>query len=410
LFLLALVPRLAILLLANPQAIETWEYENLARSIAAGQGYAIVHWGRLSFGFGDGNLYTFLAGALYVLLGHQPMLLAVVQAFVASLAAPVILTIGQRALGTSVATLGATLAALHPGLLAYTLKLHPLGVDVLLLSLLVLWIGRLDGRPREGFITGIALGMTLMSRPTFFLAGLVGLSLRWRTLRRHLVPSVIAVIVALAVATPWIGRNWIVLGRPVFITTSLEDVWKGNNPAATGSSYLASGHDVFTAMPTEMRTRLQAATELEMNDVFGSEILTFVREQPQQFVSLVVQKFFYFWWFSPQSGLFYPSLWLILYQVYEAFVLGFALIGSAWLVRAGSRDGRQLLGLLVAVSLTIAAVHALTYVEGRHRWGVEPLLLLLTAQGIFFCAGYLRVLRRASNTPLQIKNPTSNSE
>ena len=28
--------------------------------------------------------------------------------------------------------------------------------------------------------------------------------------------------------------------------------------------------------------------------------------------------------------------------------------------------------------------------EGRHRWGVEPLLLLLTARGIFVVAGSLR--------------------
>ena len=52
--------------------------------------------------------------------------------------------------------------------------------------------------------------------------------------------------------------------------------------------------------------------------------------------------------------------------------------------------GCALLGILVAISLTLAMVHALSYVEGRHRWGVEPLLLLLTARGIFVMAGWLR--------------------
>jgi hypothetical protein len=204
--------------------------------------------------------------------------------------------------------------------------------------------------------------------------------------------------VSVAVAAPWVGRNWILLGRPVFISTSLEDVWKGNNPAATGSSYLASGQDMFTIMPTELRTRLRAASELELNDVYGAEVLAFVRDRPDQFVVLVAQKFVYFWWFSPQSGLFYPAQWLTTYQVYDAIVLAFGVLGSVWIARVGSPEARRLLVLLITISLTISALHALAYVEGRHRWGVEPLLLLLTAQGLVAAATHLRVRARASET------------
>jgi hypothetical protein len=299
-------------------------------------------------------------------------------------------------LGTLVATLGAGLAALHPGLLAYALKLHPLGMDVLLLALMVLWIGRLGARRRDGLMAGLAMGLNLMSRPTFFMAGLIALALRWQTIRRHMAPALIAVTVSVAVAAPWVGRNWIRLSGPVFISTSLEDVWKGNNPAAIGSSYLASGQDMFTIMPTELRTRLRAASELELNDVYGAEVLAFVRDRPDQFAGLVAQKFVYFWCFSP--GLFYPAQWLTTYQVYDAIVLAFAVLGSVWIARVGSPEARRLLVLLITISLTISALHALAYVEGRHRWGVEPLLLLLTAQGLVAAATHLRVRARASET------------
>jgi hypothetical protein len=45
--------------------------------------------------------------------------------------------------------------------------------------------------------------------------------------------------------------------------------------------------------------------------------------------------------------------------------------------------------MLLSISLTLAVVHALSYVEGRHRWGIEPLLLLLTARGLFVLANAL---------------------
>jgi hypothetical protein len=78
----------------------------------------------------------------------------------------------------------------------------------------------------------------------------------------------------------------------------------------------------------------------------------------------------------------YPSNWLAAYAAYAVLMYAFAAIGVA-IVRSGSADARQLLATLAAVGLTLAAVHALAYVEGRHRWGLEPLLLLLSARGIF---------------------------
>ena len=53
-------------------------------------------------------------------------------------------------------------------------------------------------------------------------------------------------------------------------------------------------------------------------------------------------------------------------------------------------EARNLLVMLFAISLTLAVIHALAYVEGRHRWAIEPLLLLLTARGFFAAGGTLR--------------------
>jgi hypothetical protein len=383
-----------------------FEYETLAQNILGGQGYVIPRFGQIAFAFGDGNLYSFLAASVYLVAGHQPLVLAVVQAVIASFAAPVIFAIGERVLGWQLGALAALLAAFHPGLLAYTWKLHPLGLDVLLLSLTVWWVLGVNGGLRSGLLAGLALGVTLMSRPTFFVAGAAALGFRWLRTRGSVAPALAALAIALLVALPWMTRNWAVLGQPVFITSSFEDVWKGNNPVASGSSYLRTGQVVFSAAPAELQARLARAGELELNDVFTREVISFVSQHPADFVALTAWKFADFWWASPQVGLLYPAMWLVAYQGYAAVIFAFGAIGIITILRAGTADERTLLGVLVAVSLTLAVIHALAYVEGRHRWGVEPLLLLLTARGMFVVAGgvrsaaltgQLRVFRRESD-------------
>jgi hypothetical protein len=389
LFLLGLLPRL-VMLAVQPDRLQFFEYEILAENIVGGQGYVIPRFGHIALAFGDGNLYSFLAASVYLLVGHQPLVLAVVQAVIASLAAPVIFAIGARVFGWQVAALGAVLAALHPGLLAYTWKLHPLGLDVLLLALTILWVVRIDGRVRSGLMPGLTLGATLMSRPTFFVAGVAALGFRWLG-RRHLAASTLAALaLALMVALPWVVRGWSVLGRPVFISSSFEDVWKGNNPSASGSSYLPSGQDVFAAASPELQARFTAATELQLNEVFTQEVVAFISQHPGDFVGLTVRKFAYFRWSSPQMGLLYPPMWLTAYQGYALVIFGFGIVGAVTILRSGSPAERELLGVLAAISLSLAVIHALAYVEGRHRWGVEPLLLLLTARGIFVVARSLR--------------------
>src|SRR5262249_54876137 len=268
LFVLALVPRLA-LLATRTDRLEFWEYEILARNIVAGHGYVIPHFGRITFAFGDGALYSFLAARVYFIAGPQAMVLATGQAVFASLAAPTIFALGSRAFGPTIAGVGAALAALHPGLLAYTLKLHPLGFDVLLMALMVLWTARAAESHVHPLGAGLALGMALMSRPTFFVSGIAALAVRVRQTRQLLLPTVAALGVAGALAAPWVVRNWAVLGQPVFISTSLEDVWKGNNANASGSGYLPSGQDVFAAAPPELQARFRQGNELALNELFG---------------------------------------------------------------------------------------------------------------------------------------------
>ncbi len=52
-----------------------------------------------------------------------------------------------------------------------------------------------------------------------------------------------------------------------------------------------------------------------------------------------------------------------------------------WRFRLVNPAGMLLIGFPVSVSL----LQSMYYVEGRHRWGVEPVLLLLAAAGWMEC-------------------------
>jgi dolichyl-phosphate-mannose-protein mannosyltransferase len=403
LFTVALVPRLLILAFAG-DSVQAWEYETLAQNVANGHGYVINHLGHPTLAFGDGNLYSFFAGALYASFGHYPVLLAAVQAILASLAAPVLFVIAERPFGAARAAFGAALAALHPGLLAYTVKLHPLGLDVLLLALIVCWSLRRGWSWQGGIMAGLTLGLGVMSRPTYFVAGLAAFTVRWVTHRVDRRYIVAAVALALLVPMPWIARNWLALGQPLLVSTSLEDVWKGNNELASGSGFIKPSVTAFDVAPDTMRDRIMAADELGANSIFAEQIVAFVQHQPDVFVGLVARKFFYFWWLPQQAGALYPAAWLAGYQLYALLVLGFAAIGAVGIVRAGAPDERNLVVTLLAVAVALASVHALAYVDGRHRWTIEPLLLLISARGAFSAAAWTgerllpqsRLLRRLS--------------
>jgi len=402
---LALLARLLILAFRSDD-LQTWEYETLAGNIASGNGYVITRFGHDVLAFGDGNLYSFLAGAVYAAIGHIPLALAVLQAVIASLAAPVLYVIAERPFGWQRASLGAVLAALHPGLLAYTLKLHPLGLDVLLLSLLTYWSLQRQWTKRGSLMAGLTLGLNLMSRPTYFFAGVGTWSLRWINRRANGRYLAAAVAIAVVVGMPWVVRNWARLGEPLLISTSFEDVWKGNNAAATGSGFVAPGITVFDVASPTLRARIFQSDELQVNNMFAEETLEFIQQSPDQFASLVVRKFFYFWWLPQQAGVLYPSTWLAAYQVYALVIFAFAAIGAAGILRNGTSDERNLLSMIVSVGLLLAVAHALAYVEGRHRWGIEPLVLLITARGVMTVLSSLRgaswrqwrELRRASET------------
>jgi 4-amino-4-deoxy-L-arabinose transferase-like glycosyltransferase len=398
LFLGALAVRLAALgiAMATGRFPEFWEYEPISRNLINGKGFLYFHFGTDYRAYVE-PLYPWLVTGVYLITGHSTLALATVQCLISALVAVVVYEIGRRTFGHRAGVLAGTLVALHPGLAGYAWKFHPLVLDTLFISLVLLAVLRLVQEPAPGnaAVFGMALGGCVLTRPTIL--AFIPFALAWVTCRqrkrRGAAYAALGLVIAVAIVSPWVVRNYVVLGTFVLTRTNTGYVfWLGNHPGATGGATDASGNrSLFDAAPIELRQRILSTDEITQNRIFLSEALQHVRANPAAFVGRAMTKLYYFWWSAPYSGRGYPQWQLAFYRGFYIVTLVLAVLGLVFARRhrtRGQLDG-VFLGLVLLVAISV--VQSLFYVDARHRLAVEPVLMVFSGYGLASLMG----LRRA---------------
>ena len=412
---------------------DVWESEQLANNLLAGRGFTYQFLGTTYRSYME-PLYPGLCAAVYALTGHSFLALGLVQALLGTALVGLVFACGRRLAGDAAGLWAATLAAVHPGLIAYTTKFHPFVLDsLLLLAVVAACLFFSSTRPvRSAVVLGAAIGVCVLSRATVLVCLPVmgwwvaarldrgrlaardasrtepkwAQPARMQGARRAntpriqptsnaadgLAPPVSATgdlhhgllsAVALAAATaalvvaPWVARNRAVQGRFVLTRSGTALVfWLGNNPHAfSGSAATPTGTPLYDLIPEEQRRRLRALDELGQQDLFLAEATAFVRAHPLAFVQRWAVKLGYFWWQSPQAGHLYPAPLFRLYQIFYLAMMGLAITGTV------ARRRQRETWLLIGFCASIAIVQSAYYVEGRHRLAIEPILLLLAGAG-----------------------------
>jgi 4-amino-4-deoxy-L-arabinose transferase-like glycosyltransferase len=402
-FVVALLARLAGQAFLNAYLEpRTWEYEVIANNLLSGQGYTYEIDGTTYIASQSSPLYVCLVAGVYLVTGHSQAALLVIQALLGAATASLAAWLAARTCTEAAAWWAGLLVALDPGLLIYAAELHSLTLDALAFVVLVCGVVALRRSPagveRELSVDGSAVhapgvprlvllgalfGLATLTRSTALI--LLPLVLAWlvhyrglRLLSRH---SAALVGVALLVCAPWSVRNSALLGQPVLVSSeATEWLWRGNNPAATGSSYTADGRRMLDAAPAEFQDAVYTANESQRVSLYRDAALRFVRDQPVRAAVLYLSKLKAFWWSSDTTGLLYPPEWLSGYYVWSATILLLAALGCVYGLRSPTWRPEALLILLVL--LLSALTQSLFYVEGRHRLAVEPLLLVLSGVGL----------------------------
>jgi hypothetical protein len=226
--------------------------------------------------------------------------------------------------------------------------------------------------------------LTVLERTTWLalpVVGLAGLAFARRAMRLRLL-AVYLLGLALLPA-PWVARSLRLYGDLTLNSVSAELLWRGNNPLATGGSFAPGGRvSVFEAAPEDFRRKVRAADELTQRRLFTEAAREYVRDHPGEALERYAHKVVGFWWFMPHSGLLYPAAYLVVYKAYYTVVLLLAGVGIAGIIARGDTDQRWILTAAGVVLLVTSVAQAVFYVEIRHRWSVEPILLVLAAAGV----------------------------
>jgi hypothetical protein len=218
----------------------------------------------------------------------------------------------------------------------------------------------------------------------------------WKEKKRLSRAGVVVVAVSLGgllAIAPVLLRGYLLYGvlHPLRTDTGVN-LWYGNHPGASGTSYTLSSSPVpvISGLPPALLARVGGANEIEQNKIFVVAVLDYVRDDPAAAFLLFLKKLYYFWWFSPHSGLLYPAGWVVIYKFFYSLILFFAVVGLLDSLRSTRPSVRCGAFLFLLMVVSVSVTQALFYVEGRHRWQVEPLLLVFTAAGLLYSLDRLR--------------------
>lgn len=212
-------------------------YDNGARSLALGLGFAVDVGGPLSAFWPVGT--SFLYSIPYRLFGFHYGPIVVLNAVLGTLSVALVMLLARRWFDEQVALLAGALLALWPSQIEFTTVLAS-ETPYIAFTLLALWLWSEEriGWGARSVGVGILLAACAYIRTTATLLPLLfGLFRVCRggrfgstTLAVGAILGFIAVLVA-----PWTYRNYRVLGEPVAIATnSGANLWMGNNPQTTG--------------------------------------------------------------------------------------------------------------------------------------------------------------------------------
>ena len=393
LVLLSLAVRgVAAFVLGNRFDPATWEYEILTQNMLAGRGYVIDYrdYGDYYALLGPG--YSLLTYAIYRVAGVNHVLMLGVQFVLMTGFSLIVFLLGRLLFERrGVAFCAAVLTTLHPGLIYYSATmLHQFNLYLPLFygTLVCLILLHKTGKWRYAIAVGLLAGYSVLTRATILpvtvlsllLVVLLGEKGAWR---RRVGQAGLVLVVLVAVNVPWAFRNYRVFDQVMLAQTNKwESFWVGNNPHASGGHYRADGSLVLKTKPPEMQAALDASdSELRDNRIFRRYALEYVTEQPWHFAKGLLRKAVYFWWFYPHTGVRYPAYALLGYKIIYSALLVF-LAGGLWLCwRRRLWTWRMVYPALFVAG--IYGVHTLYFMEMRHRWTIEPVLILFAAVSVW---------------------------
>jgi 4-amino-4-deoxy-L-arabinose transferase-like glycosyltransferase len=335
------------------------EYDAIARSLAAGTGFAVNQAPNTFRPPG----YPFFLAAIYALVGHSYPAVKIVQSVIGALTCVFVLLIGERLFSYRVGVIAASIAALYPFLVVYTGFLLSETLFVFLSSIFLYALVRLREacRARWAAFAGFMLGLMTVTRPMTLL--LPALLLVWAWIefgdRRRAAAIVGGMVVMMLVPiAPWTVRNYVVTDSFIPISSHLwAGLYAGNNP-------------VILRDPEAIGGSIQPEGVEDYRAAYLSFMSHTLRHEPLEWLRLEGHKLKRFWSVFPKTS--------ERDRIISACSYGLLLplfIGGMYL----SLRSPQKPWILFAWILNFCLMTLLTHGSTRFRLPVEPAVILFAS-------------------------------
>jgi len=248
---------------------------------------------------------------------------------------------------------------------------------------------------RRAALFGAVIGLLVLLNPVILtvlpVLWLTLLNQRERSLGWRVLAAGLASMVALAVVTPWLVRNYHQFDR-LFLRSNLGlelklgnsmQAWEGYVTGAS-SSAMELGHP--TLVPEEF-DRFVALGEVAYVEEAFAEARSFIRDNPTKFLRLCGRRVHHFWLGdlgvrNDWTANLHTSLSLSwVKKLSHLAPLPFLILGIVLSLR-----NRLHVSPLLALFLLFPLVYYLTHVSERYRFPIEPFIV------VFACYGLIRLL------------------
>ncbi|HZR32009.1 MAG TPA: glycosyltransferase family 39 protein [Terriglobales bacterium] len=397
--LVALLLRLAVIGIGHTYRITPrrdhfqfgWEMGRIARSLAAGQGFASPTDLPTGPSAWEAPLYPYLMAGVFKLFGAYSsasgfVILAINSVF-SALTCLTIYGIGMRLFGPIPANWAAWTWALFPYAIYWPVRVvWETSLSAFLLSLVFLLSLRLvkESRRSDWLTLGVLWGLIALTNPTML--SFLPFSLGWiwwklRVLGKKPTLNVALVLVlCVAVMAPWLARNYLVFGRFIFVRDNFGMELHLANNEVSGGKWTRSEHPGND--PQQMK-KFQEVGELPYMQAEQRAAFDFIRAHPGQFLRYCSQRAVYFWIGNPQETL--VGSWNLGLARHLAFFLSAAAaFVGLWLC---FRNQVPCTFLFACLMILFPIPYYIAHPSPRYRHAIEPEMVLLIVYALWQARG-----------------------
>jgi len=316
---------------------------------------------------------TFLA-AIYGTCGISPLNARIVLVVVTGLTAPLVYFLGKVLFkddAVAVASGVIWISFSNTFKLSSVLVGENVSAALMVLSCICIVVSHQKPSVKLVIVAGVFAGAAILTRGYLLLAP-IGPSI-WIA-RKNKAFAAVFLLSCMVLPGSWAMRNAVELGSPVLSTQPAQEMWCGNNAWARGAwpgewtspnsqqkAYIKSRHPGFDEM-----------SELNRSRVFANEFVIEVCSHPVRIFWLIPRKVAVY--LSPASSHLGMD-WMYLCTA------PFSILGIMLFLRKGSRY-RNVLWIICAPLISVAAVCMLTFGDSRFRQPVNPFIALLSGYAI----------------------------